>query len=195
VPTITALREVGRGRVAVELDGTLWRELPVEVVVRAELRAGLTLDRPALRSVRRELRRAEAMAVAARALRARDLPARRVAEKLERAAIARATVDESLAALADAGAVDDARFAANRALSMAARGYGDAAIRHDLLKQGVAVELTEEALSGLEPERVRAARLVEARGAGPKTARHLASKGFGEDAVEAAFGAGFANDP
>jgi SOS response regulatory protein OraA/RecX len=195
VPTITGLREVRRGRVAVELDGAPWRELPVSVVARAELRPGQMLDRPALRLLRRELRHAEAMTVAARALRARDLPARRVAERLERASIAPAAVEESLAALADAGAVDDGRFATNRALSMAERGYGDAAIRHDLAQQGVASELAEQALSGLEPERVRAARLVEARGPGPKTARHLASKGFGDDALEAAFGADFANDP
>jgi hypothetical protein len=42
---------------------------------------------------------------------------------------------------------------------------------------------------------MRAERVVAARGPGPRTARYLASKGFGEDAVEAALGAGFANDP
>jgi len=194
VPTITALRELGRGRVAVEVDGAPWRELPVSVVVRAELRAGLSLDRPALRLLRRELRRAEAITVATRALRVRDLPARRVADRLERAAVSPAAVEESLAVLTDAGAVDDGRFAANRATSLAERGYGDAAIRHDL-EQGVASEVAEAALSGLEPERVRAARLIEARGPGAKTARYLASKGFGDDVLEAAFGADFANDP
>ena len=194
MPTITALRELGRGRVAVEVDGAPWRELPVSVVVRAELRAGLSLDRPALRLLRRELRRAEAITVATRALRVRDLPARRVADRLERAAVSPAAVEESLAVLTDAGAVDDGRFAANRATSLAERGYGDAAIRHDL-EQGVASEVAEAALSGLEPERVRAARLIEARGPGAKTARYLASKGFGDDVLEAAFGADFANDP
>jgi SOS response regulatory protein OraA/RecX len=195
VPTITALRELGRGRVAVEVDGAPWRELPVSVVVRAELRAGLSLDRPALRLLRRELRRAEAITVATRALRVRDLPARRVADRLERAAVSPAAAEESLAVLTDAGAVDDGRFAANRAMSLAERGYGDAAIRYDLEQQGVASEVAEAALSGLEPERVRAARLIEARGPGAKTARYLASKGFGDDVLEAAFGADFANDP
>src|SRR5438876_6980156 len=156
MPTITALREVRRGRVAVELDGAPWRELPVAVVVRAELRQGLTLDRPTLRLLRRELRRQEAIGVATQALRVRDLPARRVAERLERAAVAPAAVDESLAVLEKAGLVDDGRFAASRALSLAGRGYGDAAIRHDLERQGVAADLADAAMAGLEPEWVRA---------------------------------------
>jgi SOS response regulatory protein OraA/RecX len=195
VPTITALREGQRGRIAVEVDGTPWRELPAAVVVRAGLAQGLALDRPVLRLLRRELRRAEALAVATRTLRARDLSARRLAERLERASVAPAVVETSLAALSDAGLVDDGRFAANRALSLADRGYGDAAIRHDLERQGVAGELVDAALGGLEAESLRAQRLVEARGPGVKTARYLAAKGFGEDALEAALGADFANSP
>ena len=195
MPTITALRETRRGRVAVELDGAPWRELPVAVVVRAGLVLGRPLDRPALRLLRRELRREEALAVATRALRARDLTERRLAERLERAAVAPAAAAASLAALSGAGLVDDRRFAANRAAGLADRGYGDAAIRHDLEGQGVSPELVEAALRALEAEPVRARRLVEVRGPGARTARYLASKGFGEDALEAALDADFANDP
>jgi hypothetical protein len=36
----------------------------------------------------------------------------------------------------------------------------------------------------LEPERDRAARIVERRGRSVKTARYLASHGFGEEALE-----------
>jgi SOS response regulatory protein OraA/RecX len=195
VPTITALRERRRGWVAVELDGAPWRELPVAVVVRAGLVQGLTLDRPGLRLLRRELRRAEALSVATRTLGSRDLSERRLAERLERASVAPAAVEASLAALSDAGLVDDSRFAANRALNLAGRGYGDAAIRHDLEQQGVTAELADAALAALEAEPMRARRVAEERGAGPRTARYLAGKGFGEDAVEAALGADFANDP
>ena len=42
----------------------------------------------------------------------------------------------------------------------------------------------EAALEALEPERERAARIAARRGPGPKTARYLASRGFGEEAVE-----------
>ena len=195
MPTITALRERRRGRVAVELDGAPWRELPVGVVARAGLAQGRALDRPALRLLRRELRREEALAVATRALRSRDLSQRRLAERLERASVSPAAAAASLAALSGAGLVDDRRFAANRAGSLADRGYGDAAIRHDLEGQGVAPELVAAALQALEAELVRAHRLIEARGPGARTARYLTSKGFGEDALEAALGAGFANDP
>jgi SOS response regulatory protein OraA/RecX len=195
MPTITALREKRRGRIAVELDGVPWRELPVAVVARVGLAQGRALDRSALRLLRRELRREEALAVATRALRARDLSERRLAERLERAAVAPAAAAASLAALSGAGIVDDGRFAGNRAAGLAGRGYGDAAIRHDLERQGVAPELVEAALQGLEPEPARARRLVELRGPGARTARYLASKGFGEDALEAALGADFANDP
>jgi regulatory protein len=195
VPRVTRLAVERRGRIAVELDGAPWRTLPVEVVARAGLAEGRTLDRPALRLLRQELRRAEALAVAGRALRRQDLSARGIAERLGRASVAPAAVEESLAVLARAGLVDDARFASTRAGTLAERGYGDAAIRHDLERQGVDPELIRQALEGLEGEGERARRLVERRGPGARTARYLASKGFGEGALEAAAGGDFAPDP
>jgi regulatory protein len=195
VPTVTALRDDRRGRVAVELDGEPWRSIPVDVVARAGLAEGRALDRADLRLLRRELRRAESLAVATRALRARDMSERRLSERLEQAAVAPAVLEESIGVLARAGLVDDARFARNRAESLAGRGYGDEAIRDDLGRQGVSEELAEGALERLEPERDRARRIVARRGPGAKTARYLASKGFGEGALEAALGVGFANDP
>ena len=122
MPKVTRLREHRRGRVAVELDGAPWRTLPVDVVVRAGLAEGRELDRPALRLLRQELRRAEALAVAARALRRQDLSERGIAERLARASVAPAAVEESLAVLARAGLVDDCRFARTRAGSHAERG-------------------------------------------------------------------------
>jgi SOS response regulatory protein OraA/RecX len=195
VPTVTRLRDRGRGRVAVELDGAPWRTLPVDVVARSGLAEGRALDRPALRLLRQELRRAEALAVAGRALRRRDLSERGITERLARASVAPAAVEESLAVLSRAGLVDDRRFARSRADSLAERGYGDAAIRHDLGRQGIAPEVIQTALESLEAEGERARRLVERRGPGAKTARYLASKGFGEEALEAAAGADFAPDP
>jgi SOS response regulatory protein OraA/RecX len=194
VPTVTALRADRRGRVAVELDGAPWRTLPADVVVRAGLAEGRALDRADLRLVRRELRRAEALVVATRALRSRDISRRRLSERLERADVAPTVLEESIGALARAGLVDDARLAHNRAESLAGRGYGDEAIRHDLGQQGVAGELVDQALEALEPEEERARRIVARRGAGGKTARYLASKGFGEDAVAATSDVGFASN-
>ncbi len=195
MPTVTRLAVERRGRVAVELDGKSWRTMPVDVVARAGLTEGRELDRPALRLLRHELRRAEALGVAGRALRRQDLSKRGIAERLARASVAPAAVEESLAVLTRAGLIDDARFAGTRAGNLAERGYGDVAIRHDLGRQGVAPEVIQQALESLEAEAERARRLVERRGPGVKTARYLASKGFGEEALEAAAGADFAPEP
>ena len=195
MPTVTALREAGRGRVAVELDGAPWRVLPVEVVVRADLAEGRVLDRPGLRVLRRELRRAEALAVATRALRPRDLSEHRVADRLRRASVAPAARAEALETLARAGLVDDGRYARNRAEALAGRGYGDAAIAAELERNGIPPDLAAEALGGLEPEAERARAIVRRRGAGGRTLRYLSGRGFSEDALEASLGAGFANDP
>jgi SOS response regulatory protein OraA/RecX len=193
VPTITALREDRRGRVAVELDGTPWRTVPVGVAVRAGLSEGRSLDRAALRTLRRELRRAEALAVAGRVLRSRDMSRAGLAARLQRAAVAPAAADASLQALEDAGALDDVRFARARAESLAGRGYGDVAIRHDLESHGLAGGVVEPAMASLEPEPRRADRLVQRRGAGPRTARFLAGKGFSQESCEAALGPDFCN--
>jgi SOS response regulatory protein OraA/RecX len=189
VPTVTALREDRRGRVAVELDGAPWRVLPVEVVVRSELAEGRALDRAALRVVRRELRRAEALAVAGRALRARDLSRDRLAERLQQRAVSPAVAAESLATLERAGLVDDRRVAQTRARALAERGWGDEAIRHRLRSEALQETVIEDAVAALEPESGRAGPLIARRGTGPRTARYLAGRGFGEDSVEAALGA------
>lgn len=185
-PTVTALRAARPGRVAVELDGAPWRTLPAEAVLKAGVTLGRPLDRPRARLLRRELRRLEALSAAGRALRGRDLAAAEVERRLERAGVAPAPRAETLAVLDRTGLVDDRRFASDRAGALAARGYGDAWIRWDLDRRGVAAELVEEAIGALEDERARAEKLVEERGGGARVARGLARRGFGEDAVEAA---------
>lgn len=193
MPTITALREDRRGRIAVELDGTPWRTVPMAVAVRAGLSEGRPLDRPALRTLRRELRRAEALAVAGRALRARDMSRARLSARLEGAAVAPAAAEASLRTLEAAGALDDERFARTRAESLAGRGYGDAAIRHDLEGQGLGGDVVERALDALDPEPERARQLVERRGPGARTARYLTGKGFAQESCEAALGPDLCN--
>jgi regulatory protein len=194
VPTVTALRVRGPGRVAVELDGAPWRVLPVDVAARVGLAEGRVLDRPALRLLRRELRRAEALRAATRALRARDLSRRRLTEKLAHADVTPRAAAETVETLARAGLLDDERLAQGRAERLAERGYGDAAIRHRLAADGLPGEAVEEAIAGLAGEAERAARLVERRGSGAGTARYLGARGFGEEAVEAALGAAFGQD-
>ncbi len=185
---VTGLRERSRGRVAVELDGARWRTIPGDVVLHVGLTVGERLTRERLRDLRRELRRSEALEQATQALRYRDLSSQHLRRRLEQRRTAPAAREEALATLEAVGVVDDARVARTRAESLAGRGMGDAAIRFDLSRQAVAADLVEEALAMIEPESERARRLVAAHGRGARTARLLARRGFGEDAIEAAVG-------
>lgn len=99
---------------------------------------------------------------------------------------------DALETLERVGYVDDTRFAAARADSLAGRGFGDEAIRELLAGDGVGPEAVEAALAGLESEADRARALAERLGRTPKAAAQLQRKGFGPDAVEAAFGSLFA---
>lgn len=130
--------------------------------------------------------RADAVQTALRALRSRDRTAAELDARLRERGVAEHDRHDALEALARAGYVDDERFAHGRAAALAARGSGDALIRDDLERRGVAAELVEAALSGLEPERLRAEAVVSRRGTGPKTGRYLAARGFAGDVVAAA---------
>jgi regulatory protein len=178
----------------VALDGEPWRTLPAEVVLRAGLDVGVELDRDRARRVRRELKRHDAMARATRALRNRDLSAAELDARLDRANIAPAARAETIGRLTDAGAVDDERFARSRAQTLADRGAGDFLVRHDLETRGISPEAVAAAMASLEPETVRAARICSRCGAGPKTARYLARKGFSVDAIESACAEGIAEE-
>ena len=96
---------------------------------------------------------------------------------------------EVLVRLADAGYLNDGRVIRERAGRLAERGYGDAAIRLDLESRGAAPELAEAAIDALEPEWSRAERLAGKQGAGTRTVRALARKGFSEASIERALSA------
>jgi SOS response regulatory protein OraA/RecX len=124
--------------------------------------------------------------IAARALEHRDRSRRQLEERLERAGVDARGRAEALETLERVGYVDDGRYAVTRAAALAERGYGDDGIRHLLEQDGVPAEAAAEALAALPLERERAAAVVARLGPGPKTAAHLARKGFGEDAIESA---------
>ena len=186
MPRVTALRRASRRRILVEVDGEPWRTFLESVVVATRLVPGQELDRARLVALVRERRRAEAVGLATRALRHRDLSEQRLAERLERAGVAEAVRGDALDRLTGAGLVDDERFTVSRAQTLAARGLGDAAIRDALEREQLAGERIETALRALEPERERASRIAARRGATAATARYLARRGFADDAVESA---------
>lgn len=129
--------------------------------------------------------RAEALAVATRALARREHSRRSLRERLLRAQVSAGEADEVVEELLRLGLLDDGRFARERARVLAERGKGDAAIRSDLEQAGVEAAEIGAALAGLGPEPERAARLVARRGATLATARLLASRGFDDDVVAA----------
>ena len=136
-----------------------------------------------------EPREREPVELAARALQHRDRSRRELDERLARAGVGDSERAEALDTLERVGYVDDVRFAATRAGSLAGRGYGDEAIRHDLADHGVEGGAVEAAIGGLEPELDRARALVERLGRSAKTARRLAGKGFCEESLEVTLGA------
>ena len=199
MPVITALRERppkqnGAVHVEIDLDGSAWRIVPADAVVRAGLFVGRALDRDAARSLGRELRRAQALADAVRVLRHRDVSRRKLDERLQRRGAGAAAREAALTALEQAGVIDDARIAAARARSLAERGYGDAAIRFALEGEQIDASLAANAVAGLEPERERAERLL---GPSPdaKAVRRLAGRGFDAETLTELLGdlSGFAD--
>jgi regulatory protein len=193
MPRVTALRPARPGRVLVELDGERWRTVPVDVAARSGLALGLELDRECLRTLRRELRRSEALTAGARVLTRRDHSEQAVRAALERKGIRAPEREEAVTTLRRQGALDDERFAHARAAALAERGLGDAAIAFRLERDGIEPASVESALAALEPERDRAVRLVARRGATAKTSRWLAARGFAAESVESAL-AGVADE-
>ena len=118
------------------------------------------------------------------ALRHRDLSEAELSRRLGERGFDERERDDALATLRRTGLLDDERYAAARAASLAARGAGDALIRHDLERAGVPRELADAALEPLEDELLRARTIVGRRGPGPKTARYLGAKGFANETIE-----------
>ena len=195
MPVVSGLRALPSGRVAVELDGARWRTVPAEVVVRVRLGVGEELDRSRARDLARELRRARAVDTALRAVSRREQSTAELDRRLRERGFAPGLREETLNRLEHVGLVDDERYAMRRAESLSERGQGDEAILWRLERDGVARETAAKAVAALPPERQRARLLVAARGTGVRTARELARRGFGEDAVEEALGRAVADAP
>jgi len=185
---LTALRRARPGTVLLEVDGEPWRTVPDDVVVRCRLAAGVELERPLLRLLRRELRHAEALELAGRTLRRRDLSRRRLSERLEQAGVAPAAERSALAALTEARIVDDARLARSRAAALAERGWGNEAIAARLDAEGVSQADVDEAIRRLEPEPARAARTAAGVRDRRKAWAMLARRGFEDETIEAVVG-------
>jgi SOS response regulatory protein OraA/RecX len=162
--------------------------VPEDVVVRCALSEGTALDRPLARSLARELRRERALGTAIRSLRARPLSEQRLRERLQSRGVRADAEEAAVATLVGAGFVDDARLARGRALALAEKGWGDAAIEARLAGEGLPEPMVAEAVAELEPEGQRAARIagaLPARKAWPLLQR----RGFELETIETVLGA------
>jgi SOS response regulatory protein OraA/RecX len=109
-------------------------------------------------------------------------------ERLQSRGIRPDAEEAAVATLAEAGFVDDARLARGRALALAERGWGDAAIEARLEDEGLAQPEVEAAIAELDPEVRRAARAI--RGLAPRKAWSLLQRrGFDPETIDSALGA------
>jgi len=138
--------------------------------------------------------RERALERAVRALGRRDHSAAGLRAKLDRAGISQDAQAHAVEALERVGYVNDRRFAQDRALRLAERGYGDEWIRADLEAQGVGAETAAASLVQLEPECERAGRVASTAGNGVRAARLLARRGFSEETLERFVARGVAHD-
>jgi regulatory protein len=129
-------------------------------------------------------RKADPVHLALSALRHRDRSAAELDARLAERGVGESERQQALETLARSGYVDDERFAQARAQELANRGSGDALIRDDLERRGLSADAVVLALAALQPERERAAQIAARRGRSVKTARYLASRGFGEEALD-----------
>ena len=118
------------------------------------------------------------------ALSRRDLTSTELEQRLLRAGFDASACSDALTRASEAGYLDDARVATERARHLAERGASDAAIRAELGRRGVSDEDVELALAGVTPEPERAERLATRLGGGARAARALGRKGYPEDVVE-----------
>ena len=128
---------------------------------------------------------AEALDLALKALRHRDLSEAELDQRLAARGVAQAERTRALETVRRTGLLDESRFAHGRASALASRGAGDALVRDALRRAGVPRETVENAVSELDPEAERARQIVARRGASPRTARYLAGKGFSPETVAA----------
>jgi SOS response regulatory protein OraA/RecX len=131
---------------------------------------------------------------ATKALAHRDRSAATLRAYLEQRGAAPEEAERAVERLRDAGYVNDARYATERAEALAGRGYGDATVRLELARAGVGPEEIEQALASLVPERERAVRLLRAAKTPLTGLRRLAAKGFAADSLEAAAAAAHIED-
>lgn len=121
-----------------------------------------------------------------KALSRRELSRAELVARLERSGIELEDAERAISELTTAGYQSDERTANERTRVLAARLYGDLAIRDDLARRGIADESIDSALADVEPELLRAKELSQRGSDATRLARTLHRKGYTPDTIEAA---------
>jgi regulatory protein len=123
---------------------------------------------------------------AVRALARRGHSAAGLRAKLDRAGLSEQAQTDAVETLERLGYLDDGRFAHDRAVRLAERGYGDDWIRADLEAHGIEAETVAASLDALGHEEERAVRAASAADDPPpkNPPRRLARRGFSEGTIE-----------
>ncbi|AKU90216.1 regulatory protein RecX [Vulgatibacter incomptus] len=130
-----------------------------------------------------------------------------IRERLGRAGVASATIDQVVARLRELRYLDDPAFARQRAGSLARRGFGPRAVELRLARAGLAGELAQHGIrEAFGADEARLAREALARRLGDRPSdgldvkerarlfRWLAGRGFSPGAIRAAFEPGRPSD-
>ncbi len=141
MPLVTGVREGGRGRAKVFVDGEFWAELDSKVTVERALFEGAELSDEELARVRVAGEKPLAMNRALHFLGYRPRSEDELYQRLLRAGYAAQTVDEVLRRLEELGYLDDEEFAHELARSGARKRYGPRRIFGDLKRAGIGEEV------------------------------------------------------
>jgi len=140
-------------------------------------------------------RKADPLDVALRALRSRDRSAAELQARLEQRGVGEAEREQALETLERIGYVDDERFARTRAEQLAERGSGDALIRDDLERRGLAADVVELALGALNLETLSISLgagdlMLDLRGTPARSYKVNVQAGAGDTRIELPAGVG-----
>ena len=131
---------------------------------------------------------ADPLRAALKALARRELSAAELVERLTRLGISADDAAHAVDTLREAGYQSDERTASERARVLSDRGLGDAAIKADLQRRRIKVDI-DLVIAGLPPEHARAERLAGRIGHRRRLAQTLLRKGYSEDTIIAFTGA------
>jgi len=130
-------------------DGTTLKVTPAQIAD-FDVYSGRELSGEEYAQLREGLEFSSAKARALRILGSRSLSASDMENRLKRKGESEEAAQQAVEWLENIGVINDEEYAAAIVRHYAANGYGKARIRNELFKRGIARDMWDEALSGLE---------------------------------------------